>query len=115
MFNPKYLYTYPADRLDIPTYSDYMYCISNEGITKMSFTYTTEQAAEIVAKWNALAKAQLTPDQAHLVFHDNSDDDMETQGRTTIEVGRFDSKSGNPETFEVLSSEVEMDETGEEE
>jgi len=78
----------------------------------MSFTYTNEQAAKIVAKWNELTNEsyQISADKAHTLFHDNSDDEMDMQGYTTIEVGRFASKTGNPVTFEIDDTEVCMDE-----
>ncbi len=76
----------------------------------MIITYSTEQSAAIVAKWNEHAndENQLTADQAHLVFHDNSDADMTDQGYTQIEVGSFRSRTGNPATFIVEDSEVTL-------
>ena len=77
----------------------------------MTFTYTPDQAAAIVAKWNELATAEnnVSAKNAHLIFHDNSDDEMEDRGYTTIEVGRFQSKTGNPATFEIHTSDVELE------
>ncbi|PIE10319.1 MAG: hypothetical protein CSA72_07280 [Rhodobacterales bacterium] len=78
----------------------------------MTITYTAEQAAAIVAKWNDLANAesQLDAAQAHLVISgDNFDDEIESQGYATIEVPARQSKSGNPATFIIDENELTIE------
>ena len=81
----------------------------------MSFhiSITHSQAVNLVDEWNALAssRAQLTYDEAHLIMSgDNFDAELIDDGVTTVEVGRFYSASGNPETFNVWASDVCIEE-----
>lgn len=71
-------------------------------------TLTSEQAAAIVAKWNELANEanQLTAEQAHLVFHDNSDEEMAVDGCTQIEVSAARSRTGKPASFYITEEEI---------
>lgn len=78
-----------------------------------NITLTPEQDAAIVAKWNELAKAdrQVDPGFAHVILdmNDNLEIEMEETGSATIEVGMLDSKTGNPITFEIYTSEVDIE------
>tara|TARA_R110002074_G_scaffold177796_1_gene341351 strand:+ start:646 stop:1104 length:459 start_codon:yes stop_codon:yes gene_type:complete len=70
---------------------------------------TDSQAIDLVDEWNALANSrnQLTYTEAHLIMAgDNFDDELFYDGVTTVEVGRFKSVSGNPDTFNVWASDV---------
>jgi len=74
---------------------------------------THSQAVNLVDEWNALANSnnQLTYDEAHLIMSgDNFDDELIDDGVATVEVGRFQSASGNPETFNVWASDVCIEE-----
>ncbi len=81
----------------------------------MSFhiSITHSQAVNLVDEWNALANSnnQLAYTEAHLVMSgDNFDDELIDDGVATVEVGRFQSASGNPETFNVWASDVCIEE-----
>jgi len=78
----------------------------------MNITFTPSQDAAIVAKWNAKAKedSQLSAGQAHLVVGDSFDFDIEEQGFHQVEVGQFESKTGNPVTFIIEDHEVTIEE-----
>ena len=77
----------------------------------MIIEYTAAQAAAIVAKWNDLANDdnQLTANQAHLIFHDNSDAEMEEQGCTSIEVHGRQSRDGNPATLYITEEVISFE------
>ena len=81
----------------------------------MSFhiSITESQAIDLVDEWNALANSrnQIAYTEAHLIMSgDNFDDQLFYDGVTTVEVGRFQSASGNPETFNVWASDVCIEE-----
>lgn len=74
-------------------------------------TYDAAQAENLVSKWNELANEanQLTADQAHLLFGDNAEDEMEQNGSCMVEVGRFKSRTGNPATFTIDARDVTLE------
>jgi len=72
-------------------------------------TYTPAQAQALVDVYNQSAKSPLSADKAHLIFHDNSDDEMAENGYTHIEIGAFETKSGRPHTYEISRNEVTFD------
>ncbi|MEM9969024.1 MAG: hypothetical protein AAF755_13115 [Pseudomonadota bacterium] len=76
-----------------------------------SYTFTAEQSAAAIAKWNDLANTdnQLSLDQVHLILGDNFDSDIEDNGCSQIEVGTFASKTGNPATFYIFEEDVTVD------
>ena len=81
----------------------------------MSFhiSITESQAINLINEWNALANSrnQIAYTEAHLIMAgDNFDAELIDDGVTTVEVGRFESASGNPETFNVWASDVCIEE-----
>lgn len=72
------------------------------------FTLTDQQAAAIAEKWNDYvnARGNLKAVDAHLIFHDNSDEEMQRDGRTQIEIPARLTKTGAPVTFYIYAEEV---------
>lgn len=78
-------------------------------MTKVAhITYTAEQAQEIVDHYNRYAKHPLTADQAHFVFHDNSELEMEENGYTDLEIGQYETIDGRPHTWTISKDEVSL-------
>ena len=78
---------------------------------EMQITFTADQDAAIVAKWNNAAKMdrQLEAGQAHLVVGDNFDSDIESQGYHEVEVRGVESSTGNPAAFIIEDHEVTIE------
>ena len=75
----------------------------------MNIAITYSQAQHLVDQWNDLANSrhQLEYSQAHLVMSgDCFDDELIEDGVTTVEVGSFESATGNPQTFNVWADDV---------
>ena len=77
----------------------------------MHISFTSAQDAAIVNKWNSAAKSekQIEVGQAHLVVGDNFDSDIASNGYHQVEVGQFDSDTGNPVTFIIEANEVTIE------
>lgn len=76
----------------------------------MAFTMNPKQALAIMAQYDELAKTPLI--NVHAVAHiftDNADNEMEENGYTTVELTRFETKSGRTESFNVYADEVSID------
>ena len=79
----------------------------------MGIAITFSQAQHLVDQWNDLANSrhQLEYSQAHLVMSgDCFDDELIEDGVTTVEVGSFESATGNPQTFNVWADDVCIEE-----
>ena len=78
----------------------------------ISITFTAEQDAAIVAKWNehAAESHQLSKGEAYLVVGDSIESDIEEAGSHTVEVRGLQSKNGNPVTFEIFEKDVTVEE-----
>ena len=72
------------------------------------FTTTRPQAEALAARWNVLATddAQIDADQAHLLFGDNADADLEDHGQHLVEVRASQSRTGAPQTFYITEIDV---------
>ena len=82
-------------------------------MSTFSISITHSQAVDLVDEWNALANSrnQLAYTGAHLVMDgDNFDAELIADGVTTVELGRLQSASGKPETFNVWASDVCIEE-----
>ena len=75
-----------------------------------TFTYTKEQAQNIVNQWNELSdhNHQLKAEECYLIFdgNDNFDADLNESGATLIEVPANQSRSGNPATFYIYAEDL---------
>jgi|TARA_B100001059_G_C17439198_1_gene381806 hypothetical protein len=74
---------------------------------------THSQAQHLVDQWNELANTshQLTYAEANLIMcGDNFDDELIADGSVSVEVGSFESATGNPATFTVWADDVCMEE-----
>ena len=82
-------------------------------MSTFSISITQSQAVDLVDEWNALAnsRSNLAYTEAHLIMDgDNFDAELIADGVTTVEVGRLQSASGKPETFNVWASDVCIEE-----
>lgn len=77
----------------------------------INITFTPEQSAAIVAKWNEVADArhQLTAGQAHLIPGDNFEDDIDVLGEHQVEIRGLHTASGNPATFYIFRKDVTVE------
>jgi len=74
--------------------------------------YTKTQGEAIVKLWNSYAKPkyQLERDQAYMIMmlDDNFDEEILKNGSTVVEVPAFESKTGNPITFSIEASDLDI-------
>ena len=79
-------------------------------MTKVAtITLTREQDAALIARYNEYAKSPLKPNQGFLVFHEESDFEIETQGFTTVEISQYETENGKPFVFDIDESEVTVE------
>jgi hypothetical protein len=73
-----------------------------------TFSTNPAQAAALASRWNERAndRAQIEDAQAHLLFGDNADADLEDGGQHMVEVPASQSKTGNPITFYITDADV---------
>ena len=73
-----------------------------------TISFTTEQANKIADEYNMHVKddCKISSDQVHMILHDNSEEEMEDQGRTVIEISKYDTLTGNPVTLDIYAKEV---------
>jgi hypothetical protein len=72
----------------------------------MTITYTQKQAEKIVKQYNKYAKSKIGADKVWCLFHDNSDQEMENLGYTSIEVNRFESIDGCNHTIDIYKNDL---------
>ncbi len=73
--------------------------------------YTKSQGQEIVSLWNSYAKPeyQLECDQAYKIMTDDDfDDDILDNGYAVVEVPARESNTGNPITFSIEASDLNI-------
>lgn len=75
------------------------------------YTFTPEQDAVIIARWNELAneKSQLRPGQAHLVVGDSFHVDISDYGDHYVVIPARYSKTGDATAFHIADDEVTFD------
>jgi len=70
-------------------------------------TYNKKQAEKIAKKYNEYAKSKIDADKVWCLFHDNSDQQMEDSGCTSIEINQFESMDGCNHTIDIYESEID--------
>jgi len=73
----------------------------------MTITYTQKQAEKIAKKYNKYAKFKIIADKVWCLFRDNSDQEMEDNGYTQIEINRFESIDGCNHTIDIYKNEID--------
>lgn len=73
----------------------------------MTITYTKKQAKKIAKQYNKYAKSKIDAKTVWCLFHDNSDQEMEDNGFTEIEINNFESIDGCNHTIDIYKSDVD--------
>ncbi len=73
----------------------------------MTITYTKKQAEKIAEQYNKYAKSKIVDDKVWCLFHDESDQEMEDSGYTSIEINRFESIDGCNHTIDIYQNEID--------
>jgi len=77
----------------------------------INITLTESQAEALAEEHNRHAKANfhISGDKASLLFHDNAEDEMETNGYFTYEIRGRETVTGNPVTINVYEDQVTIE------